>query len=185
MDSRGGTTAAVVAQDRADQAAADADAGVQDPPWGETLNGLQYRLRTERSTWQSWQQPSSWSKFATRPSRRSRRRNCGSGCRPDRGTGLTLMRHPAPTLSEAELYGLEVRMRPDADAVPELKPGDTFRLPLAILATVPSRRRTDRRSDHRRFGTETAAGEPEFFPTSSPCGFCHRAFSRRRNSMRS
>ena len=55
--SGGRTTAAVVAQDRADEAAAEADVGVQDPPWGETLNGLQFRLRTERTTWQSWQQP--------------------------------------------------------------------------------------------------------------------------------
>ena len=127
--------AELAAQGRADQTGMEADAGVQDPPWGESLNGVQFRLQTKHNTWQSWQQPIVVLEIRNVTPQAIPAAQLQQRLPPDRRTGLTLMRRPAPTLSEAELYRLEVRWRPGAEVVRELKSGDTFRLPLVILST--------------------------------------------------
>ncbi|MDA1053770.1 MAG: hypothetical protein O3C40_25255, partial [Planctomycetota bacterium] len=114
------------------------DDGILDPVWSEPLDGLEVRLRTERTTWQSWQQPvvvldvrNAGEK--TIPAADLRRR-----VPVDRRNGLMLMRKPTAVPPESTYLRLEIQVRFDVDSIPDLQPGETFSLPIALASTFLS-----------------------------------------------
>ncbi|HLQ43755.1 MAG TPA: hypothetical protein VK137_03420, partial [Planctomycetaceae bacterium] len=132
---------AVSAEDRPDGQAADVgdDDGVENSPWGESANGLQFRLRAERLTWQSWQRP-----VVVLDVRNSSKETIPA---EKLQSLLTLQRHydgplmihkPTDQSRQSRYWDREVQVEVAVGTLTELKPGDSLSLPIAIQSASRS-----------------------------------------------
>lgn len=106
--------------------------GVEDPPWGAPVDGLQYRLRAERLTWPSWQRPVVLLDV----------RNASQALIPAKTLQelLTLKYHLRGPLilrkpkdpAETEDFEYEIKVEADPQSLTELKPGESQSLPVAL-----------------------------------------------------
>lgn len=112
--------------------------GVFDPEWGEPVDGLRFRLRAERTTWLSWEQPivtlDVRNVGVTTISAEELRRRLPT----DSQRSLQMMRMPAPALPESQHFNLGMQLRFDAETFTKLEPDEVFSLPLVIASTALS-----------------------------------------------
>ncbi len=107
------------------------------PPWGEPVDGLQYRLRAQRRTWQSWERPIvvldvrnvspdtiTQDQLAERLLLRER--------------GPMLLQKRLENFSQSRPYDLGLDVQYDSSKLTELRPNQSISIPITIVGVAQS-----------------------------------------------